>query len=229
MNIEKSWDKEYLEQKMLSVDSKPLSALLTYLRFLKKVKKVNIAGFRVLDLGCGVGRNSNYLSSLGCEVVGIDISGEALKIARKRSQESSLKIKYIQGNIGAKYPFADKYFDLIIDATSSNALNEKEREIYLSEVSRTLSDGGYFFVRALLKDGDKNAQNLIKISPGPERDTYFMKELGLTERVFAMDDFLKTYKKFFTIDKMIKSEGRVRISNKIFKRKYIVAYLSAKK
>ena len=61
---------------------------------------------------------------------------------------------------------------MILDITSSNSLNAKEREIYLSEVNRVLKKNGHFFVRALCKDGDKNAQSLLKKSPGKDYDTY---------------------------------------------------------
>lgn len=228
MNRERRWDKEYLERKMLSGSDKPLRSFLAYLKYLKKNKKIDLASLRVLDLGCGVGRNSNYLARLGCRVTGIDSSGVAIKIAKERAKKENLSVKYIKGNIGEKYPFDDDSFDLVIDATSSNALTEKERNEYFSEVSRVISPAGNFFVRALLKDGDKNAQNLLKKFPGKEKDSYHMKELGITERVFGFNDFIEAYSPFFVFDKTIKAEGHAHISNKIYKRRYLIAYLSAK-
>jgi len=59
-----------------------------------------------------------------------------------------------------------------------------------------LKTGGYFFVRALCKDGNKNVKNLLKLSPGREYDTYVLKEIGLTERVFSREDFVKMYGNF---------------------------------
>jgi SAM-dependent methyltransferase len=40
---------------------------------------------RILDVGCGIGRIAGPLSSRGYEVTGLDISLEALRIARQRS------------------------------------------------------------------------------------------------------------------------------------------------
>ncbi len=65
--------------------------------------------------------------------------------------------------------------------------------MYLSEIKRVLKPNGYFFLRALCKDGDKNAQTLLKTNPGKDKDTYIMPGLGLTERVFSRDDLMKTY------------------------------------
>lgn len=42
---------------------------------------------RVLDLGCGRGRNSRYLASVGFSVVGVDISGQAIADAQAQAGE----------------------------------------------------------------------------------------------------------------------------------------------
>ena len=114
---------------------------------------------------------------------------------------------------------------MILDVTSSNSLNDKGRETYLNESSRVLKTGGYFFVRALAKDGNKNVKNLLRQSPGREYDTYIIKEIGLTERVFSRDDFVKLYTKFFKILKLEKKTSYTTFDNRIYKRDYWIAYL----
>ena len=49
---------------------------------------------RVLDVACGSGRNSHYLAQQGCQVIGVDISSEALTQARQRSQQLGLDIRW---------------------------------------------------------------------------------------------------------------------------------------
>ena len=44
-----------------------------------------LAGLRVLDVGCGTGWNSRYLASRGASVVGIDFSSKAVEIARRKT------------------------------------------------------------------------------------------------------------------------------------------------
>ncbi len=51
---------------------------------------------RILDFGCGVGVDSNYMFSKGFFVTGIDISKGMLEIARKNYPEVSFKLKDIR-------------------------------------------------------------------------------------------------------------------------------------
>lgn len=222
-----TWEEEYQDPKLVTKKAEPQNDTLRFLKYLKKEEKLELSNLKILDLGSGTGRNANYLAELGNQVVGLEISDTAIKIAVERATILRIQknVRYIKKNIGSNYPFTDQYFDLALDITSSNSLNEKERAIYLQEVYRTLQKGGYFFVRALCKDGDKNAKNLLKLSPGLEQDTYFMKDLKLTERVFSEQDFRQMYGHFFTIKKIFKKSGYARLGDKKYKRNYLLAYL----
>jgi len=222
------WEKEYNNPKLVTGYDRPQSFFLKFLKYLKKEKKVNLDNLKVLDLGCGVGRNSNYLAQKGFDVVGMDISETAIKIAKERSEKIIKNPKYLNRNMGLKYPFSKNEFDLIVDITASNSLNEKERKVYLKEVSRVLKETGFFFVRALCKDGDKNAKKLLELNPGREKDTYIMPGTGLTERVFSEKDFKEMYSQYFKIIKMEKTESYSRIERKVFKRKFWLVVMKTK-
>ena len=45
-----------------------------------------LAPGRVLELGCGNGRNATYLASLGCGVDAVDFSAQAIEWARERAE-----------------------------------------------------------------------------------------------------------------------------------------------
>jgi SAM-dependent methyltransferase len=235
MAQEHVWEREYQNSKLVTKDDKPQADTLDFLKFLKREKKVALAGLRALDLGCGTGRNSNYLALEGAEVVGIEISSTALQLAVARAKELGLlggadnsKIDYIKGDIGKRLQFENDSFDLIIDVTSSNSLNENEREIYIQESHRVLKSGGNFFVKTLCKDGDHNAKNLIRLSPGKEVDTYIMPELGLTERVWSKEDFIAYYSRYFIIEKLEKKTNYSRVNGQSYKRNFWLAYMSKK-
>lgn len=219
------WENEYRRLSLLTGKSEPQKDVTRFLKFLKKKEKVVITNLRVLDLGSGTGRNTNYLEILGNNCVGLEISDTAINVARKRAYEKNLNTQFIKHDIGLAYPFADNEFDLILDVTSSNSLNEKERETYLKENFRVLKTDSHFFVKALCKDGDKNAQNLLKLSPGKEKDTYVMKEIGLVERVFNHDDFIKTYSPYFKILRLEKKTTYTQFNGKSYKRNFWIAYL----
>jgi SAM-dependent methyltransferase len=221
-----AWDREYKSPLLVTGKEEPQADTLRFLKFLKKDQKCRVEDKVVLDLGCGTGRNSNYLADLGNKVIGIEISKTAINLAKIRAKDLGVDVKYILGDIGEKYEIEDNSVDVILDVTSSNSLNECGREIYLREMNRVLKTGGYIFVRALCKDGNKNVKNLLKMSPGKEYDTYIIKEIGLTERVFSREDFIKMYSKYFKILNLEKKTSYTTFDNRIYKRDYWLAYLT---
>jgi len=218
------WEKEYQKPKLVTGGDEPLKDVRNFLKFLRK-KGIERNNLKILDLGSGSGKNSNYLAELGNEVVGLEISKTAIKIAKDNATVKDVEVQYINQNIGEKYPFSDNYFDLAIDVTSSNSLNEEERDAYLVETKRVVKPEGYFFVRALCLDGDKNAKNLLKMFPGKEKDTYLIKDMGLIERVFSEKDFKELYSKYFKIIELNKKSSYAKFGSQSYKRNYWLAYL----
>jgi SAM-dependent methyltransferase len=238
MPQEKEWEAEYRESTFLTKDNKPQADVVRFVKFLKKEFKksagennIGFENLNVLDLGSGAGRNSFYFAELGASVVGLEISGTAVEISRKNLAEvekisgERLSVEYKKQSIGEKFPLADNWADIALDVTSSNSLSESEREIYLSETARVLKSGGYFFVKALCKDGDDNAKYLLKNNPGGEADTYILPDTGIRERVFSRDDFVQTYQKFFTILHLEKKTTYTHMSGRLFKRNFWISYL----
>lgn len=219
------WEKEYRNPKLVTKNDGPQADTLRFFKFLKKEQKYKLEGKNILDLGCGTGRNSNYLAERDNDVIGIEISKTALNIAKERASSLGVNIDYRLGDIGEPYDIKNDFIDVILDVTSSNSLNDKGREIYLSEMNRVLKKGGYVFVRALCKDGNKNVKNLLRQSPGREHDTYMIKDIGLTERVFSREDFIKMYGKYFKILSLEKKTSYTTFNNRIYKRDYWLTYL----
>lgn len=220
-----AWEKEYRNPKLVTKNDEPQADTLRFFKWLKKDQKFILEDRNILDLGCGTGRNSNYLAEKGNNVIGIEISKTAISLAQDRARSIDVVCDYRLGDIGSPYDIKDEFLDVIIDVTSSNSLDEKGREIYLSETKRCLKTGGYFFVRALCKDGNDNVKQLLKTSPGKEYDTYVLKEMGLTERVFSRVDFVDLYGKYFKILKLEKKTSYTTFNNRIYKRDYLLAYL----
>jgi SAM-dependent methyltransferase len=227
------WEKEYRDPKLVTKNDGPQKDTLRFLKFLKKEQKYKVEDKSILDLGCGTGRNANYLADIGNTVIGIEISKTAITLAKNRAKEMGVFVDYRLGDIGDQYDIKDNSVDVILDVTSSNSLNDQGREIYLNEMNRVLkkggpasTQGGYIFVRALCKDGNKNVKNLLRQSPGREYDTYILKEIGLTERVFSREDFIKMYSKYFKILNLEKKTSYTTFNDRVYKRDYWLAYMS---
>ena len=229
MTQEGAWDKEYRKSKLLTKENKPQSDVVRFAKFLRK-EGLEIEDAQVLDLGSGTGRNSFYFTEFGAKVVGLEISKTAIEIANENLEKAKMSkmpfdIEYRKQSIGEVFPFPDNTFDILLDVTSSNSLSEAERNIYLVETHRVFKDSGYFFVKALCKDGDDNAKELLKKFPGSEKDTYIMPDLGIIERVWTKEDFVATYEKYFTILHMEKKTSYSRMNDRSYKRNFWIVYL----
>ena len=66
--------------------------------------------FKVLELGCGSGKNTEWLISKADRLVGLDFSKNMLALARKKI--TSEKVTFINADINKKWPVNNNSFDL---------------------------------------------------------------------------------------------------------------------
>ena len=64
----------------------------------------NIDFFKVLELGCGSGKNTEWLISKADRLVGLDFSKNMLALARKKI--TSEKVTFINADINKKWPLS---------------------------------------------------------------------------------------------------------------------------
>lgn len=94
-------------------------------------------GERVLDVACGPGYVAESSRAIGAEPVGLDFSGEMIRIAKERVSG----IQFIKGDAQA-LPFEDNSFDVVVINFGILHLSDPERA--LSESVRVLRDKGRF-------------------------------------------------------------------------------------
>lgn len=96
-----------------------------------------VAGKRVLDLACGTGYGTAILGSTGAEVTGVDISADAIKIARRRNTGDN--VKFLIADC-FDLPFESGSFDVVV----ANEMIEHvaEHDGLLQEARRVLAPGG---------------------------------------------------------------------------------------
>lgn len=107
-------------------------------------------GMRVLDAGCGAGRNVQYLMQAGIEIYGADVSAEAIAQVRKMAAHVTPPLPYKNFVVAdlASLPYADAFLDVVLcSAVLHFARNEVHFRRIVQELVRVLKPGGLFFCR----------------------------------------------------------------------------------
>ncbi|MEU2667846.1 class I SAM-dependent methyltransferase [Streptomyces sp. NPDC007164] len=104
-----------------------------------------IAPGRVLELGCGPGRNAIHLASLGFEADAVDLSPSALAWAEERADEAGADVRFHQGDIfELTATELTGPYDLVYDSGCFHHLPPHRRVSYLALLDRVLAPGGGF-------------------------------------------------------------------------------------
>jgi SAM-dependent methyltransferase len=96
----------------------------------------------VLDFGCGSGYGTARIADACKQVVGIDISSDAIDYACEKFTADNLQFKLIAPVEESPLPFADQSFDVVLSFQVIEHVADVDR--YLGEVARVLRPGGIF-------------------------------------------------------------------------------------
>jgi SAM-dependent methyltransferase len=163
----------------------------------------------VLDIACGDGIGTAYLSGLGARTVcGGDISIESLRHARRLCGNGS---SFTALDVGA-LPFKDSVFDVVVSIETIEHIGEQEK--YLSECRRVLKGGGLFVCSTVNRD---------LFSPGLEKPWFpgHIKEL-------STDEFSRLLSRYFgevTLYGLPFSESHGRFSRFIYRHEELLVDL----
>ncbi|WP_224332206.1 class I SAM-dependent methyltransferase [Haloprofundus halobius] len=103
---------------------------------------------RALDVGCANGRHCELLASHARSVVGLDVSRQLLREARKRAAERGFDVSLVHGD-AARLPFRTETFDLAVYVATLHHLTSREARVAsLDELARVLRPGGRALVSA---------------------------------------------------------------------------------
>ena len=107
---------------------------------------------RLLDLGCGTGRN--FVKFDG-KIYGVDFSEEMLKHAKEFVEKNKLNIELIKSDV-SKLPFKDDFFDAAIFSAVLHCIPSKEeREKSLKELFRVLKPGAECWITVWDKNQER--------------------------------------------------------------------------
>ncbi len=160
-----------------------------------QILRGNIAkGMRVLDAGCGYGRNLVYLLREGCEVFALDADAEAVDHVRKLSDSLSTGLPKENFRVGQieQMPFPDGVADVVLcNAVLHFSRDESHFRAQFAELWRVLRPGGMLFCRLgsrIGMDFERLRANIFRVGDGSE--WFLVDEEMLLELVDELDAVL---------------------------------------
>ena len=145
-NQEKVWNK--ISKPWKTFRAKPLKEAVDFLNNAMKNKHCKC---RILDLGCGSGRNFVKLNG-GRMTYAVDFSKNQLKFAKQYAQKQKFNVKTIKA-FAYNLPFKDNFFDAAIFIATLHCIPSAEkRKKALQELKRVMKKGS----DALITVWDKN-------------------------------------------------------------------------
>ena len=141
---------------------------------------------RVLDLGCGQGRNSVWLAAQGHQVTGLDLSDVAIDQARQLSATVGVDVDFRVADVVGEWQPEDEY-DLVL--LSYLQLPPEMRKVVHAKAVESLAPGGEIFLIAHHAD---NLERGVGGPPMPEvlfaegqlAEDFAELEIGCNEKVY---------------------------------------------
>jgi len=192
-----AWSKEYQELSGIptSVNKEPSNSVKHFVKFLKSK---NITNGNILDIGCGLGRNSIFLAQSGFEVWAFDIVEHALKNLKQEAEQLDLPIHTSIQSASEKWKYQDNFFDAAVDiCVFDNMVTKEMKKQYLEGLFRALKPGGYFCIFAILADDGYYAPLLEKSN----KDTYILHdpENDIWSSMLPKEDLRNLLSQYFEI------------------------------
>jgi len=96
--------------------------------------------YRVLDIGCGEGKDAVFLAKNGYQVTAFDIAESGLEKARKLAEHNHVNVDFFKADLNSYRPTAE--FDIVFSSGVFHYLEPKERAPFLSVLKECTSPNG---------------------------------------------------------------------------------------
>lgn len=175
----------------------------TYINFFRYmlpiIKKAN--PMRILDIGSGAGTLSLLLASQGYEVVGIDVSAEAITKSRQSATHLNLQTKVNFLNYDIFEFISNEKFDLILCLEVIEHLLDEEK--FMKKIKKILVNNGLIIFSTPL-----DSAPLVKLGLAKSFDD----KVGHLRRYNKTKFVTLLTSNNFSVEKVIETEGVVRNS-----------------
>jgi len=142
MKRKEVWEKLY--EKKNRYGTEPCHFAIKSLEWMKKIK-----GNKILELGCGEGKDSVFFAKNGYEVFSLDCSEKAIKSFEENIVKNDVKklVHPILYDITIPLKFDDETFDVVFAHLSLHYFDDQTNTKIFTEIRRVLKVGGLLFVR----------------------------------------------------------------------------------
>jgi SAM-dependent methyltransferase len=106
----------------------------------------------VLDAGCGTGDNALHLAALGLPVLGVDVAGTALAVARQHAAERGLAAEFTAAD-ALHLERLGRRFATVLDCGLFHSLDADERRTYLGSLASVTEPGATLHVLCFADTG----------------------------------------------------------------------------
>lgn len=132
-------------------------------------------GMHLLDVGCGVGGPARFFAERGCQVTGIDLTDEFIRVAESLTRMLKLdgKAQFRQGS-ALEMPFPPGTFEVAY--MIHVGMNIQDKAGLFHEVARVLKRGGRFAIFDIVKAGSEPLEFPLPWALGAE--TSFVGTVG---------------------------------------------------
>lgn len=108
-------------------------------------KLTNISFNTCLEIGCGTGKNTEWLLTKAQQIIAVDLSNEMLTKAKEKI--ISDRVSFIQADINQSWLFTKKQFDLVCFSLVLEHIEDLDH--VLRETSTKLLSGGHLYIGEL--------------------------------------------------------------------------------
>jgi len=107
------------------------------------VGKSKIKSCKVLEIGCGEGRDAIYLASKGFNVTAIDISEKAIQYAKENAKKAGVKVKFEALDFNKLSELKER-FDFVLEWAIIHFIPYEKRKKYVEEIANLLNPQGKY-------------------------------------------------------------------------------------
>jgi len=174
---------------------------------------------KVLDLGCGIGRHIIFFENLGIDAYGVDLSKEAIEMAKKWLIDTGHipldTNKLYQGSAEA-LPWVQNDFDFIVSHGVLDSMPFAIARNIVKECSRVLKDDGLFYCD-LISDETKYGNQFDEEVLVEEEH-----EKGTIQSYFTIDKINRLVENLFEIQEINKITNQNMLTQNYYSRYHLV-------